>query len=142
AKRIRSNVRDLEGALNTLAARANFYGKPITAEFAEETLRDLLATHAQAVTIANIQKVVAEYFNIRQQDLLSARRVCSIARPRQFVRAMAKELTEHSRPEIGEAFGGRDQTTVMHACKQIRELCETDPRMRQDWEQLIRALSG
>ncbi len=142
AKRIRSNVRDLEGALNTLAARANFYGKPITTDFAEETLRDLLATHAQAVTIPNIQKITAEYFNVRLQDLLSKRRVRSLARPRQIAMTLSKELTEHSLPEIGEAFGGRDHTTVMHACKTIRKFIETDPRMRQDWEQLIRTLTG
>ena len=142
AKRIRSNVRDLEGALNTLAARANFYDKPITPEFAQETLRDLLATHAHAVTIGNIQKITAEYFNVRLQDLLSKRRVRSLARPRQMAMTLAKELTEHSLPEIGEAFGGRDHTTVMHACKTIHKLMETDPRMRLDFEQLIRALSG
>ena len=142
AKRIRSNVRDLEGALNTLAARANFYGKPITTDFAEETLRDLLATHAQAVTLPNIQKITAEYFNVRLQDLLSKRRVRSLARPRQIAMALSKELTEHSLPEIGEAFGGRDHTTVLHACRTIRKLCETDARMRQDWEQLIRVLTG
>jgi chromosomal replication initiator protein len=142
AKRIRSNVRDLEGALNTLAARANFYGKPITTDFAEETLRDLLATHAQAITIPNIQKITAEYFNVRLQDLLSKRRVRSLARPRQIAMTLSKELTEHSLPEIGEAFGGRDHTTVMHACKTIRKFIETDPRMRQDWEQLIRTLTG
>jgi chromosomal replication initiator protein len=142
AKRIRSNVRDLEGALNTLAARANFYGKPITADFAEETLRDLLATHAQAITIPNIQKITAEYFNVRLQDLLSKRRVRSLARPRQIAMSLSKELTGHSLPEIGEAFGGRDHTTVMHACKTIRKFVETDPRMRQDWEQLIRTLTG
>jgi len=142
AKRIRSNVRDLEGALNTLAARANFYGKPITTECAEETLRDLLATHAQAVTVPNIQKTVADYYQVRLQDLLSKRRVRSLARPRQFAMALSKELTEHSLPEIGEAFGGRDHTTVLHACRTIKKLCETDTRMRQDWEQLIRILTG
>jgi len=142
AKRIRSNVRDLEGALNTLAARANFYGRPITTDFAEETLRDLLATHAQAVTVPNIQKIVADYFSVRLQDLLSKRRVRSLARPRQIAMALSKELTEHSLPEIGEAFGGRDHTTVLHACRTIRKLCETDTRMRQDWEQLIRSLTG
>jgi len=142
AKRIRSNVRDLEGALNTLAARANFYGKPITIDFAEETLRDLLATHAQAVTVPNIQKTVADYYQVRLQDLLSKRRVRSLARPRQIAMALSKELTEHSLPEIGEAFGGRDHTTVLHACRTIKKHCETDTRMRQDWEQLIRILTG
>src|SRR5579875_875013 len=134
AKRIRSNVRDLEGALNTLAARANFYGRPITTDFAEEPLRDLLATHAQAVKVPNIQKIVAEYFGVRLQDLLSKRRVRSLARPRQIAMALSKELTEHSLPEIGEAFGGRDHTTVLHACRTIKKLSETDARMRQDWE--------
>jgi chromosomal replication initiator protein len=142
AKRIRSNVRDLEGALNTLAAKANFFRRPITTDFAEETLRDLLATHAQAVTVPNIQKIVGEYFNVRLQDLLSKRRVRSLARPRQMAMALSKELTEHSLPEIGEAFGGRDHTTVLHACRTIKKLCETDARMRQDWEQLIRTLTG
>jgi chromosomal replication initiator protein len=142
ARRIRSNVRDLEGALNTLAARANFYGKPITTDFAEETLRDLLNTHAQAVTVPNIQKTVADYYQVRLSDLLSKRRVRSLARPRQVAMALSKELTEHSLPEIGEAFGGRDHTTVLHACRTIRGFCEKDVRMRQDWEQLIRILTG
>jgi len=142
AKRIRSNVRDLEGALNTLAARANFFGRPITADFAQETLRDLLSTHAQAVTVPNIQKTVADYYQVRLQDLLSKRRVRSLARPRQMAMTLSKELTEHSLPEIGEAFGGRDHTTVLHACRTIRGLMEKDVRMKQDWEQLIRILTG
>lgn len=142
ARRIRSNVRDLEGALNTLAARANFYRKPITTDFAEETLRDLLNTHAQAVTVPNIQKTVADYYQVRLSDLLSKRRVRSLARPRQVAMALSKELTEHSLPEIGEAFGGRDHTTVLHACRTIRGFTEKDVRMRQDWEQLIRILTG
>jgi chromosomal replication initiator protein len=142
ARRIRSNVRDLEGALNTLAARANFFGRPITAEFAQETLRDLLSTHAQAVTIPNIQKTVADYYQVRLSDLLSKRRVRSLARPRQMAMTLAKDLTEHSLPEIGEAFGGRDHTTVLHGCRTIRGLMEKDLRMKQDWEQLIRILTG
>ena len=142
ARRIRSNVRDLEGALNTLAARANFYRRPITTDFAEETLRDLLNTHAQAVTVPNIQKTVADYYQVRLSDLLSKRRVRSLARPRQVAMALSKELTEHSLPEIGEAFGGRDHTTVLHACRTIRGFTEKDVRMRQDWEQLIRILTG
>ena len=142
ARRIRSNVRDLEGALNTLAARANFYRRPITTDFAEETLRDLLNTHAQAVTVPNIQKTVADYYQVRLPDLLSKRRVRSLARPRQVAMALSKELTEHSLPEIGEAFGGRDHTTVLHACRTIRGFTEKDVRMRQDWEQLIRILTG
>lgn len=142
AKRIRSNVRDLEGALNTLAARAHFFQRQVTADFAQETLRDILSTHARAVTIPNIQKAVAEYYQLRLSDLLSARRARSIARPRQMAMALAKELTEHSLPEIGEAFGGRDHSTVMHARKKIHELMEQDTRLQQDWSQLIRILTG
>lgn len=142
ARRMRSNVRDLEGALNTLAARANFMGKAITPEFAQETLRDLLTVHAQAITIANIQKTVADFYQLRLQDLLSKRRSRSLARPRQMAMALCKELTEHSLPEIGEAFGGRDHTTVLHACRTIRDLIETDGKLRQDWEKLVRILTG
>ena len=142
ARRIRSNVRDLEGALNTLAARANFFGRAISADFAQETLRDLLSTHAQAVTVPNIQKTVADYYQVRLSDLLSKRRVRSLARPRQLAMTLAKELTEHSLPEIGEAFGGRDHTTVLHACRTIRALMDKDARLKQDWEQLIRILTG
>lgn len=141
ARRMRSNVRDLEGALNTLAARAHFLGRSITVEFAQETLRDLLLVHAQAITIPNIQKAVAEYYQMRLSDLLSARRTRSVARPRQIAMMLAKELTEHSLPEIGEAFGGRDHTTVIHACRTVRELCHTDARIRQDWEKLLRTLT-
>ncbi len=142
AKRMRSNVRDLEGALNTLVAHANLMGRRITVEFAQETLRDLLTVHAQAVTIPNIQRTVADYFQLRLTDLLSAKRSRSIARPRQMAMAMAKELTEHSLPEIGDAFGGRDHTTVLHACRTIRDLRETDGKLRQDWEKLLRSLTG
>lgn len=142
ARRIRSNVRDLEGALNTLSARANFFARPITLEFAQETLRDLLSVHQLAVTVPNIQKTVADYYQVRLSDLLSKRRVRSLARPRQLAMTLAKDLTEHSLPEIGEAFGGRDHTTVMHACKTIRSLCDNDARMRQDWDKLIRILTG
>ncbi|MBO9661612.1 chromosomal replication initiator protein DnaA [Dokdonella sp.] len=141
AKRMRSNVRDLEGALNTLVARANFEGRRISPEFAQETLRDLLTVHAQAITIPNIQKTVADYYQLRLTDLLSAKRSRSIARPRQMAMALAKELTEHSLPEIGDAFGGRDHTTVLHACRTIRDLRETDGKLRQDWEKLLRTLT-
>ncbi len=141
AKRMRSNVRDLEGALNTLAARSNFMAKPITAEFAQETLRDLLRAQQQVVSISNIQKTVADYYQLRMADLLSKRRTRSLARPRQMAMALSKELTEHSLPEIGDAFAGRDHTTVMHACKVMRELRETDGKLREDWEKLLRKLS-
>ncbi|HET7931241.1 MAG TPA: chromosomal replication initiator protein DnaA [Rhodanobacteraceae bacterium] len=142
ARRIRSNVRELEGALNTVAAQANLSGRGITLELVQETLRDLFNVHARAITIQNIQKTVADYYQLRLTDLLSQRRVRSLARPRQIAMALAKELTEHSLPEIGEAFGGRDHTTVMHACKKIRGLCDTDMRLRQDWDKLIRTLTG
>ncbi len=141
AKKMRSNVRDLEGALNTLAARANFTGRTITAEFAQETLRDLLRAQQQAISIANIQKAVADYYGLQIKDLLSKRRTRSLARPRQVAMALAKELTEHSLPEIGDAFAGRDHTTVLHACRQIKLLSESDGKLREDWDKLIRKLS-
>ncbi|TKR30133.1 chromosomal replication initiator protein DnaA [Luteimonas gilva] len=141
AKKMRSNVRDLEGALNTLAARANFTGRSITAEFAQETLRDLLRAQQQAIGIPNIQKTVADYYGLQLKDLLSKRRTRSLARPRQVAMALAKELTEHSLPEIGDAFAGRDHTTVLHACRQIRSLLETDGKLHEDWDKLIRKLS-
>lgn len=141
AKKMRSNVRDLEGALNTLAARANFTGRAITQEFAQETLRDLLRAQQHAIGIANIQKVVADYYGLQIKDLLSKRRTRSLARPRQVAMALAKELTEHSLPEIGDAFAGRDHTTVLHACRQIKHLLETDGKLREDWDKLIRKLS-
>ncbi len=141
AKKMRSNVRDLEGALNTLAARANFTGRTITPEFAQETLRDLLRAQQQAISIANIQKAVADYYGLQIKDLLSKRRTRSLARPRQVAMALAKELTEHSLPEIGDAFAGRDHTTVLHACRQIKLLSESDGKLREDWDKLIRKLS-
>ncbi|MDQ3288679.1 MAG: chromosomal replication initiator protein DnaA [Pseudomonadota bacterium] len=141
AKKMRSNVRDLEGALNTLTARANFTGRAITPEFAQETLRDLLRAQQQAIGIPNIQKTVADYYGLQIKDLLSKRRTRSLARPRQMAMALTKELTEHSLPEIGDAFAGRDHTTVLHACRQIRTLMETDGKLHEDWDKLIRKLS-
>jgi len=142
AKRIRSNVRELEGALRRVAANAQFTGRPITVDFAKEALRDLLALQEKLVTIENIQKTVAEYYKIRVADLLSKRRSRSIARPRQVAMALAKKLTNHSLPEIGDAFGGRDHTTVMHACKRIKELRELERRMAEDFSNLLRTLTG
>jgi chromosomal replication initiator protein len=142
AKRIRSNVRELEGALRRVAATAQFTGQPITLEFAKEALRDLLALQEKLVTIENIQRTVAEYYKIRLADLLSKRRSRSIARPRQVAMALSKELTNHSLPEIGDAYGGRDHTTVMHACKRIKELRESDRRMAEDVSNLLRTLTG
>jgi len=142
AKRIRSNVRELEGSLRRVIATARFTGKPITLEFAREALRDLLALQERLVTIENIQKTVAEYYKIRVADLLSKRRSRSIARPRQVAMALARELTNHSLPEIGDAFGGRDHTTVLHACERIRELREAEQRTGEDYLNLLRILTG
>ena len=141
AKRIRSNIRELEGALRRVIANAQFTGKPITLEFAKEALRDLLAIQDKLVTIDNIQKTVAEYYKIRVADLHSKRRNRSITRPRQLAMALCKELTNHSLPEIGDAFGGRDHTTVLHACRKIEELREGDQRMAEDHSNLLRTLS-
>ena len=142
ARRMRSNVRDLEGALNTLCANARFSGRPITEGFAQEVLRDLLLVHDRLITIENIQKAVCEYYKLRVADLLSRRRPRSIARPRQMAMALCKELTEHSLPEIGDAFGGRDHTTVLHACRRIEELSDTDGRIREDRAKLVRQLTA
>jgi chromosomal replication initiator protein len=142
AKCIRSNVRELEGALRRVIANARFTGRPIDLEFAREALKDLLTLQARLVTIENIQKTVAEYYKVRVADLLSQRRSRSVARPRQLAMALAKELTTHSLPEIGDAFGGRDHTTVMHACKRIRELRGIEPRLQEDFSNLLRTLAG
>jgi len=141
AKRIRSNVRDLEGALNTLFANARFTGRAITESFTREVLRDLLTVHDRLITIENIQKTVSEYYKLRVSELLSRKRTRMIARPRQLAMALAKELTEHSLPEIGDSFGGRDHTTVLHACRKIEQLCETDGRIREDKAKLLRLLT-
>jgi len=142
AKRIRSNVRELEGALRRVIANSQFTGRPITLDFAKEALKDLLALQERLVTIENIQKTVAEYYKIRVADLLSKRRSRSITRPRQVAMALSKELTNHSLPEIGDAFGGRDHTTVLHACRVIRELRESQTRMNEDYQNLLRTLAG
>jgi chromosomal replication initiator protein len=142
AKRIRSNVRELEGALRRVVANSQFTGRPITLDFAKEALRDLLALQDKLVTVENIQKTVAEYYKIRVGDLLSKRRSRSIARPRQVAMALAKELTTHSLPEIGDAFGGRDHTTVLHACKRIKSLRESETRVGEDYSNLLRTLTG
>ena len=142
AKRIRSNVRELEGALRRVVANSQFTGRPITMDFAKEALRDLLALQDRLVTIENIQKTVAEYYKIRVAELLSKRRSRSIARPRQVAMALAKELTSHSLPEIGDAFGGRDHTTVLHACRVIKELRDSNTRTSEDYSNLLRTLAG
>jgi len=142
AKRLRSNVRELEGALNRVIANANFTGRPITIDFVREALRDLLALQEKLVTIDNIQKTVAEYYKIKVADLLSKRRSRSVARPRQLAMALSKELTNHSLPEIGDAFGGRDHTTVLHACRKIEQLREESHDIKEDYSNLIRTLSS
>jgi chromosomal replication initiator protein len=142
AKRIRSNVRELEGALKRMVATSHFTGRPITLEFTKEALRDLLALQEKLVTVENIQKTVAEYYKIRIADLLSKRRSRSIARPRQVAMALAKELTNYSLPEIGDAFGGRDHTTVLHACRRVKELRESERRIGEDYMNLLRTLAG
>jgi len=142
AQHIRSNVRELEGALRRVMANSQFTGQPITLEFAKEALRDLLAVHDKLITIENIQRTVAGYFKIRVADLLSKSRSRSITRPRQIAMSLTKELTSHSLPEIGDAFGGRDHTTVLHACRKVKELREADNRVREDYQNLLRTLSA
>lgn len=141
AQRIRSNVRELEGALKRVIAHAHFTNEPITVELIRESLKDLLALQDKLVSIDNIQRTVAEYYKIKISDILSKRRSRSVARPRQVAMALAKEITNHSLPEIGDAFGGRDHTTVLHACRKIAELSETDADIREDYKNLLRTLT-
>lgn len=141
AKRIRSNVRELEGALKRIIANAHFTGRAITLDFVKDALRDLLALQDKLITIENIQKTVAEYYKVKVADLLSKRRSRSVARPRQMAMALAKELTNHSLPEIGDAFGGRDHTTVLHACRKINELKLTTQDVEEDFTNLLRTLT-
>jgi chromosomal replication initiator protein len=141
AKRIRSNVRELEGALKRIIANAHFTGKSITLDFVKEALRDLLALQDKLITIENIQKTVAEYYKVKMADLLSKRRSRSVARPRQMAMALAKELTNHSLPEIGDVFGGRDHTTVLHACRKIVELKQSTQDVEEDYTNLLRILT-
>ena len=141
-ERIRSNVRELEGALRRVIANAKFTGTRITIEQVKRTLRDLLAIQDRQISIDNIQRLVAEYYNIKISDILSKRRNRTIARPRQMAMFLAKELTNHSLPEIGEAFGGRDHTTVLHACKRIAELKESSADVAEDYRNLSRLLAG
>ena len=141
AQRIRSNVRELEGALRRLVANSAFTGEPITLGFAKDALHDLLVVQNKMVTMTNIQKTVMEYFKIRTADLLGKSRRRSVARPRQIAMALTKELTNHSLPEIGDAFGSRDHTTVLHACRRIEDLRNTDVRVGEDYKNLLRQLS-
>ncbi len=142
AERIRSNVRELEGALKRVIANAKFTGREISMEQVRESLRDLIAIQDRQIGIENIQKTVADYYKIRVSDLHSKKRTRSIARPRQLAMALAKELTNHSLPEIGDAFGGRDHTTVLHACRKIEELRESSRDIREDYNNLLRLLTA
>ncbi len=142
AKHIQSNVRELEGALKRVIANAHFTRRDITVDFVREALKDLLTLQAKLVTIENIQRTVSEYYKIKVADILSQRRNRSITRPRQMAMALAKELTTHSLPEIGDAFGGRDHTTVLHACRKMKELLESQIDTQEDWKNLIRILSA
>jgi chromosomal replication initiator protein len=141
AQRIRSNVRELEGALHRLSASARLTGAPITVDFARVCLKDMLASYDRAVTLENIKRTVATYYNIRLADLTSARRTRTLARPRQIAMSLAKELTRHSYPEIGDAFG-KDHTTVLHAYRKIAELRLEDDRLKEDYENLMRQLTN
>ena len=141
AKRIRSNVRELEGALRRVYANSQFTGKPITLTFAKEALSDLITLQDRQITVENIQKTVADYYKIRVSDLTSTSRLRVVSRPRQMAMALAKELTHCSLPEIGEAFGGRDHTTVLHACRKIHDLQQRDARLRDDFTNLLSTLS-
>lgn len=142
AKRVRSNVRELEGALRRVMASATFTGRPIDLALATESLKDLLAFQERLITVNNIQKTVAEYYKIRVSDLHSKDRSRVVTRPRQIAMALAKELTTHSLPEIGDAFGGRDHTTVLHACRKVTELSQSDVRVKEDFTNLMRLLSS
>ncbi|WP_426415521.1 chromosomal replication initiator protein DnaA [Aestuariirhabdus sp. LZHN29] len=142
AQRIRSNVRDLEGALKRVIASAKFMGRDISIELIRESLKDLIALQEKQVSIDNIQRTVAEYYKIKISDLLSKRRSRSVARPRQVAMALSKEVTNHSLPEIGDAFGGRDHTTVLHACRKVKELTEIDSEIREDYKNLLRSLTS
>ncbi|MDZ7922800.1 MAG: chromosomal replication initiator protein DnaA [Marinagarivorans sp.] len=141
AQRIRSNVRELEGTLKRVIAHAQFTAKPISIDLVREALKDLLALQDRLVSIDNIQRVVAEYYKIKVSDLHSKRRSRSVARPRQVAMYLAKDLTNHSLPEIGENFGGRDHTTVLHACRKIKELLEQDADIAEDVKNLLRTLT-
>jgi chromosomal replication initiator protein len=142
AERVRSNVRELEGALRRVIANARFAGRPISIDQVKSALRDLIAIQARQVGIDNIQKTVADYYKLRMSDLLSKKRNRSLARPRQVAMALSKELTNHSLPEIGDAFGGRDHTTVLHACRKVEELREMSPEIKDDYRNLRRILTS
>jgi len=142
AKRFRSNVRELEGALNRVIANSNLTGQPISLDFTQQALKDLLLLQDKQITLENIKKTTAEYYKIRVSDLLSKRRSRSVTRPRQIAMSLAKELTSHSLPEIGDAFGGRDHTTVLHACRKVAELRKEEKRIEEDYKNLANILNN
>jgi chromosomal replication initiator protein len=142
AQRIITNIRELEGALNRVIAYSSFVGRPITLEMAQDVLRDLLRASDRRVTIDEIQRRVAEYFNVKMGDMLSARRARSVARPRQIAMYLSKQLTTRSLPEIGRKFGGRDHTTVIHAVRKIEQLRDEDPALDEDVDLLRRMLEN
>ncbi|MGE5625505.1 MAG: chromosomal replication initiator protein DnaA [Bacillota bacterium] len=142
AQRVSSNIRELEGALRRVIANARFTGRAITLDYAKECLKDILAVQDRLVTLENIQKTVAEFYRVRVNEMLSKKRSRSIARPRQVAMSLAKELTNHSLPEIGEAFGGRDHTTVLHACRKVQELRGEDNKLNEDYAALLRSLTS
>ena len=142
AQRIRSNVRELEGALKRVIANASFTQRSISVDLVREALKDLLALQDKQVSISNIQRVVGEYYKVKVAEFTSKRRSRSVARPRQIAMALAKELTNHSLPEIGDAFGGRDHTTVLHACRKVAELREDNATINEEYEELLRSLSS
>lgn len=142
AKQVRSNVRELEGALKRVIAFSRFHEKPITVELVKDALRDLIASTSRTASIENIQKTVADYYKLKVADMHSQKRTRNLARPRQIAMALAKELTNQSLPEIGESFGGRDHTTVIHACRKVAELRETDAGIGRDYLVLLQTLTG
>ena len=142
AQKIRSHVRDLEGALNRVIADSRFKGEAISIGLVRESLKDLFAVQDKQVGVENIQRTVVEYYKIKIADLHSKRRNRAIARPRQIAMALTKELTNHSLPEIGDAFGGRDHTTVLHACRKVKSLQDENPDIREDWKNLLRLLTS
>jgi chromosomal replication initiator protein len=142
ARQIRSNVRELEGGLNRIVASMRFTGREIDLDLAKEALKDIVGFQQRMISLENIQKTVADYYKIRVSDIRSKKRTRNITRPRQIAMALAKELTNHSLPEIGDAFGGRDHTTVIHACKKVKELTNDIPQLNEDYENLLKILSS
>jgi len=142
ATHIQSNVRELEGALKRITAYANFTKEPVSVSLAKEALKDLLASNSKLITIDSVQKCVADYYKLKVSDMFSKKRTRSVARPRQMAMALSKELTSYSLPDIGDAYGGRDHTTVLHACRKIAELRTTDTNTERDFNALIQILRG